>query len=396
MNKNNKLKVLFIIDTLEVGGAEQSLVNIAINLKNITPVFLHVYEGSALSEKLLSKGIEVISLNISSGYHFNKALKLLIPIVQRIKPDIIHTTLFKSDIIGRRLKRYFNIPLVNSLVNNSYIKERYSNLNYRNKLKLYLIQRYDRLTCRNVDLFISNSKAIQYTNSSALKIPSKKIQVIHRGRDINNFNTTSSNRILELKNELGILNQKILLNVSRLLARKGQLDLLNAFKTVNETYPDLVLLIAGEGQYRDFLQEFISKNNLDQKVILLGNRNDIPELLELSDLFVFPSWYEGLPGALIEAMMAETPIVASNIPENLECLSIEEAVIFKKGIVEDLAKKIIWALQNPIEMAEKSEKARESAIHKFEISKISEQYEAVYHKLISINENPSLYSKTSI
>jgi len=384
LDKNNKLKILFIIDSLEVGGAEQSLVNIAINFKNITPVFLHIYEGSILGDKLLSKGIEVISLNISAGYHFKKALKLLIPLVKQINPDIIHTTLFKSDIIGRKLKRHFNVPLVNSLVNNSYIKERYSNLNYSGKLKLYLVQIYDRLTCKNVDLFISNSKAIQYTNSSALKIPINKIQVIHRGRDINDFNRTSSNSILELKNELGIQNQKILLNVSRLLARKGQLDLLNAFKTVSKTYPDMVLLIAGEGQYRNVLQEFISKNNLEQKIILLGNRGDIPELLELSDLFVFPSWYEGLPGALIEAMMAETPILASNIPENLECLSDDEAVIFKKEVVEDLEKKIIWALQNPDEMMEMAQKARKSAIHKFEISKISEQYEKVYHKLILI------------
>lgn len=378
------IKVLFLIDTLEVGGAETSLVNIAINFKTITPVFIHIYEGANLKSLLIDRGIEVHSLNISPGYNFNLVLKRLIPLMKDIEPDVIHTTLFKSDIIGRKLKKHFNGPLVNSLVNNSYIKERYSNLNYLDRIKLYLIQIYDRRTCREVDLFISNSKAIQDTNSVALKIPLNKIQVIHRGRDINDYNKTSPKRILELKNELSILNQKTLLNVSRLLARKGQLDLLKAFETVSKNYPDMVLLIAGEGQYRDVLQEFISKNILEKKIILLGNRADIPDLLQLSDLFVFPSWYEGLPGALIEAMMAETPILASNIPENLECLSKEEAVIFKKGVVEDLEEKIIWALQNPNEMMEKAQKARKSAIDKFEISKISEQYEKVYNDLLSL------------
>lgn len=385
MDNNNKIKVLFIIDTLEVGGAEQSLVNIAINFKTIKPVFLHIYEGSMLSDKLLSNDIEIVSLNISPGYHFKKAIKILIPIVNRINPDIIHTTLFKSDIIGRKLKKHFNVPLVNSLVNNSYIKERYSNLNYSNKLKLYLLQLYDRSTSNNVDLFISNSKAIQDTNSSALNIPLNRIQVIHRGRDINKFKRIGLDRIRELKDEIGIANQTILLNVSRLLARKGQLDLLKAFKTVSKTYPNLVLLIAGDGQYREVLENFIFENNLHDKIKLLGTRNDIPELLEISDLFVFPSWYEGLPGALIESMMAETPIVASNIPENLECLTYEEAVIFKKGIIEDLTEKLIWALQNSKEMMEKAQKARKSAIDKFEISKISEQYEEVYYKLLKIS-----------
>lgn len=380
---DNKLKVLFIIDTLEVGGAEQSLVNIAINFKKITPVFLHVYVGSSLREKLLSKGIEVISLNISSGYHFKKAVELLIPLVQQINPDIIHTTLFKSDIIGRKLKKHFNIPLINSLVNNSYIKDRYSNLDYSGKLKLYLIQVYDRYTCRTVDLFISNSKAIQNTNSSALKIPLNKIQVIHRGRDINEFKRIGINKTQELKDEIGIANKTILLNVSRLLARKGQLDLLKAFRTVSKIYPNLVLLIAGEGQYRDVLENFIFKNKLQNRIKLLGSRNDIPSLLEISDIFVFPSWYEGLPGALIEAMMAEIPIVASNIPENLECLAYDEAVIFRKGNIEDLTEKLTWSLQNAEEMKEIAKKAQRSAFHKFEISKISNQYEKVYQDLIN-------------
>ncbi len=373
---------MFIIDSLETGGAEQSLVNIAINFKNVLPVFLHVYRGSTLSEKLLSKGIEVISLNVSSGYHFQRAIELLIPIVRRISPDIIHTTLFKSDIIGRKLKKHFDVPLINSLVNNSYIKDRYLNMNFFGKLKLYLVQLYDRTTCNDVDLFISNSIAIQETNSKALKIPLDKIEVIHRGRDFRDFKGIESNKIEALKKELGIAKKTILLNVSRLLERKGQLDLLKAFRTVSEINPELVLLIAGEGQYGEVLQEFIFKNNLEQKVMLLGNRKDIPELLKLSNLFIFPSWYEGLPGALIEAMMAETPIIASNIPENLECLSFEEAVIFRKGDIDDLVKRIIWALQNPNEMMERAKKAQKSAVHKFEISKISEHYEQVYRNLI--------------
>lgn len=373
---------MFIIDSLETGGAEQSLVNIAINFKNVLPVFLHVYRGSSLSDRLLSKGIEVISLNISAGYHFKKALEELIPIVQDVKPDIIHTTLFKSDIIGRKLKKYYDVPLINSLVNNSYIKDRYLNMNYSGKLKLYLVQLYDRFTSKNVDLFISNSIAIQETNSKAIKIPLDKIVVIHRGRDFRNFCGIGSDKIEVLKNEIGIADKTILLNVSRLLVRKGQLDLLKAFKTVSETNQDLVLLIAGEGQYKDVLKEFISKNGLERKVILLGNRRDIPELLKLSNLFIFPSWYEGLPGALIEAMMAETPIIASNIPENLECLSLDEALIFKKGDIHDLENKIVWALRNPNDMMERARKAQKSAVNKFDISKISERYEQVYGNIM--------------
>tara|TARA_R100000935_G_scaffold9585_5_gene19439 strand:+ start:8238 stop:8714 length:477 start_codon:yes stop_codon:yes gene_type:complete len=145
------LKVLYIIDTLETGGAERSLVAIASKFKDVTPIFIHIYPGSDLKNILINNNIEVYYLQIPVGYNFKEALNKLIPLVPKIRPDIIHTTLFKSDIIGRKLKKHYNVALVNSLVNNSYIKQRYKNLGFISQLKLYLFQQYDNYTSNNVD-----------------------------------------------------------------------------------------------------------------------------------------------------------------------------------------------------------------------------------------------------
>lgn len=322
-------KILYILDTFETGGAEKSLLDIAIQNKAVESVFVTLYKGNQLAEAAQQAGIKVISLNRTEKYAFGKIVQLLKPIFQEEKPDLIHATLFRADIVSRKIKRYFKIPLVSSLVNNSYIDERYQKLSLLGKLKLYYIQRYDALTAKKVDYFISNSQTIKESNAKALGLSLEKIKVIFRGRDLSKFLSLSEEQLLKTKQELNVQeNQVTLLNVSRLLDRKGQLDLLQAIKNLVITHPNVKLYIAGEGFYRSVLENYIQENNLQPHVELLGNRNDIPYLLKLADVFVFPTHYEGLPGALIEAMMSEKTIICTSIPENKECVSAQEAVFF--------------------------------------------------------------------
>lgn len=376
------IKVVYLIDTLETGGAETSLVKMALSFKKIKPIFINIYNGDALKNKLVESNIEVHSLNIPDGYNFKLAVDKLRPLIQSIKPDIIHSTLFKSDIISRKLINQHPVLLINSLVNNSYLGTRYDSLNAILKFKLFAIQIYDRITSKNVDLFISNSEAIKKTNAQALRIPLNKIIVIPRGRKIDNYINVSEDSVSKLKIELGIKGKKVLLNVSRLLQRKGQLDLLEGFSKLIVEYPNTVLLIAGEGSYRKELELFIINNKLQGKVLLLGNRTDVPVLLKIANIFVFPSWYEGLPGALIEAMMSGVPIIASDIPENLECIDHSNSYIFKKGNVQDLINKMTSALLNEGESIRKAEMAKTIAFKKFSINKVVDDYEKLYEKIL--------------
>ncbi|WP_034920700.1 glycosyltransferase [Gillisia sp. CAL575] len=376
------IRVLFLIDTLLTGGAEKSLVSIASKFTQVEPVFVHIYDGNFLEKSLKGFGIKVFSLGVKRNYNFDDATARLLPILQEVKPDIIHSTLFNSDIVARRIKAKYPVLLINSFVNNSYTAQRYSNSSIINKFKLFLFQQYDKFSASNVDLFISNSEAIKLTNASALNIPHQKIKVIHRGREISQFQPISSHQKESLKRELKLSDETVLLNVGRLLERKGQMDLLVAFKKLVLTQPNLKLLIAGEGSFKNNLKEFIDNNGLASKVMLLGNRNDISDLLQLADYFIFPSWYEGLPGSLIEAMMAGTPIVASDIPENLECISRKTGLIFETKNSDDLKTKIITALNDRDGMLEKSRLAKLVALEKFDINKIASVYEKTYLDLI--------------
>lgn len=113
--------------------------------------------------------------------------------------------------------------------------------------------------------------------------------------------------------ELGIDNQFVLLHVGNFVEAKNHSFLIAVFYAFLKNHPQSTLLLAGGGD-SSFLQEKCRNLGISENVCFLGSRNDVPELLQASDVFVFPSLFEGLPGALLEAQAAGLPcVVSSNI-----------------------------------------------------------------------------------
>ncbi len=380
-----RIKVIYLIDTLAVGGAEKSLADIAIHNTKIESIFITIYTGDGLVSLLKQNSIEVHQLNNSFRYEFKTVVTQLLPLLDIIQPDIIHATLFRSDIIARKVKKYRNIPLISSFVNNTYLSERYGTLSLLGKVKLYGCQLMDKWSANKVDLFISNSATIMETNCRALGIKKEKVKVIYRGRSSKKFDSISDQEAHALRFKLNINSDtKILLNVSRLLDRKGQLDLLKSYAEVVKKHPDTMLLFAGEGAFRATLEKAIDDLQLKEKVVLLGNVDYIPLLLKMADVFIFPSHYEGLPGALLEAMFVHKIIICSDIGENKECVSETEAIFFKTHDIEDLTIKISMVLSNLKEYEPMAINAKKAAISKFELATIISQYNGAYQNLLGI------------
>lgn len=368
-----------------MGGAENSLVEITSGFSKIEPIFIQIYEGDALKYKLIEQGIKVYSLNISDKYGYKNALKKIEKLTEEIKPDVIHASLFRSVYVSRKLKQKVKIPLVNSFTSNSYVNTRYKNLSVVRRIKLKYIEWLDRRSAKHADFFISNSEVIKQNNSKVLGISPHKIHVIPRGRDSRLFEANKIDVNL-LKKKMGLEGKRLLLNVGRLIESKGQEDLIKAFAEISKKNIDVVLLIAGEGKFRRHLEERILRLGLSEKVVLLGNRKDIPELLAISNLFVFPTYLEGLPGSLIEAMMSGIPIICSDIPENKECVPEGGAAFFTAGNINELEELINNSLDNPYYLKAASQKAYKFAVQNFELEKISRDYEEMYYYLLSFNK----------
>lgn len=377
MAMKRPVKVLFLIDTLDGYGAEKSLVEVALKLQEVVPVFVHLFPGKKLKPKLVDSGIKVYSLDIASRKKYKEALLPLKRILEVEKIDIIHSTLFRADVVARKLKKeYPEVLLVGSFVSKSYSKMRYAQLSLLSKLKLFSTQLIDAYTATRVDFYISNSENIVKSNRRALGVPEKKIKVIKNGRFFDPP-VFSQDSLENLRKSLKIENKKVFINVARLQKSKGQLDLLDAFNHFVKIHPKAILLLVGEGNLRPAIQKHIQQLKLTGKVKLLGYRDDVSTLLEVSDYFVFPSYYEGMSGALIEAIIAKKPVVASNIGENKECFPEGGALFFEVGNIDSL----MQCMLKSIEMEnwdQVTEKTYEFGKENFDIDIISGKYENFY------------------
>ena len=374
------MKVLYLIDTLEVGGTEQSLLAIARHFRDTEAVICHVYQGSTLRAAYEAAGIPVISLGVEAHYGFVEAIRSVRKLLKTLRPDVLHVNLFRSGVIGRVAGRLEGVPVVDSFVNDSYAETRIAGLGAGRVAKLRAVQVLDALTARWVRRFTSNSHAVARSNARALGVPSHRITVIHRGRDPRPY---ACGAVEPAMLEGGDGSEIVFLNVGRLLERKGQAELLQAFGAVRAQCPDAHLFIAGEGAYREELEALRGHLGLGDHVHLLGQRSDIPALLAAADVFVFPSHYEGHSGALIEAMFAQRPIVATDIPENRE--SVEHgltALLVPPRNPEALAQAMFRMVEQPAEAHGMAKEARRVAMERFDIRQIAEQHEALYRSVV--------------
>jgi glycosyltransferase involved in cell wall biosynthesis len=379
---NKKPKILYLIDTLNVGGAEKSLVEMAIQNNETEPVFISIYKGCALQDLLHQNNIKVYCLNHDKKFDPKGVLKKLIPLVKEIQPDIVHATLLRSELIARKLKSEFNFKLIGSFVSDSYGKEKYKKMPFSVKIKHFIFQLYNILTARKVDLFISNSENIKLKNAKALHIPLDKVKVIYRGRKADTFEKITNNDTQKIIKEFKLKENKVLITVGRLINTKAHSEIIKAFAELSKQFPDWKLLIVGEGPQKNNLKELINHLQMEHQIILTGNRNDVPALLKTATAFVFASHLEGLPGAIIEAMFAKIPILCSDIPENLECVSAQEALIFEKGNIKDLQENLKKLMSNPEKYSYLAQNAQKKAIKMFELHKIIAQYNKTYLNLL--------------
>ena len=126
--------------------------------------------------------------------------------------------------------------------------------------------------------------------------------------------------------------------ISSLTPEKGHRVALQAIRDVVENFPDLRLLIVGDGIIREELYRQVSELGLDSHVVFLGKRRDIPEILSAIDIFILPSYKEGLPIALLEAMAAGKAVIATRVGENANVvIPHETGILIEPGDVKQLA-----------------------------------------------------------
>jgi glycosyltransferase involved in cell wall biosynthesis len=378
------MRVLYLIDSLRRGGAEQSLAAMAPHLieggVDLEVAYLH--ERPGVRDDLMAAGATLTPLTdaaVPLGW-----VRLARRLIVDRRPDLVHTTLFESDIVGRVAAGLTRTPVVSSLVNANYGPDQLSD----GRLvpwKVRGAQLVDAVTARLVVRFHAVSEDVASTMSTRLRVRRERIEVIPRGRDPAQLGARSDERRARVRKELGIQDQPVLLAIGRQEYQKGLDVLMAALPGLLASIPAARLIVAGrEGNASGSLRQVASQLGLDGRVSFLGHRDDVADLLCAADAFVFPSRWEGSPGALLEAMALEVPIVASDLPPVRELVTDgETAWLARREDPGALGAAVSKVLSSPGEANRRARMSRAIFLEQFTIERIVERMLDFYHRALS-------------
>jgi len=385
LHSRPSMHVFYLIDSLVPGGAEQSLAALAPHYGaaglQLDVAYLHDRPG--VQAELRAAGAELFCLG--SGRDRLRSIRLARRLIEERSPDLIHTTLFEADVAGRTAGWLSRVPIVSSLVNVEYGRQQRSDPRLK-AWKLRAAQTVDAATARAVRRFHAVSGYVAAIMARRLLLPRDRIDVVPRGRDAGRLGQRTPGRRAAARRALGVDAQTpLVLAVARHEYQKGLDILIEAFPRVLRKVPEARLLVAGrEGGHTQALRDAIARLRMHDAVLLLGPRNDVPDLLCGADVFVAPSRWEGLPGAVLEAMALETPIVASHIPSVLEAIGEDSAALLvPAGVPEALGDEVTIALLDPSAAAERARRGRARFLERFTLEAVAAGMVSFYERALT-------------
>ncbi len=296
-----KIKVLQLIEGLNLGGAETKLMELVAHMDRdrFETVVCSLGMGDRIKEEFEKLGVEFVTMARKQRVD----LRLIFSVAKLIREkqiDVVMTTLFYADVLGA-LAGVFSKP--KAVFSWETISAPEWLLTHR-----LLVYRFAMRFCTRV---ISVSHATAKWLVEKRGVPHDKVVVIPYGVNLDLYRAGENP---ELKQKLGIESDaKVVGVVARLHPQKGHRYLIEAAKSIVAKFPKTKFVIVGDGELRAELEEMTRTQNVAKTFMFLGFRKDIKDLMRVFDVFCLPSLYEGLPNVVLEAMATAKPVVATAV-----------------------------------------------------------------------------------
>jgi glycosyltransferase involved in cell wall biosynthesis len=377
--------VLYLIDSLAAGGAERSLAAMApgYSAAGVRLDVGYFRETPGVHEDLRDGGAGVLPL-VADGTRPGW-LRASRDAIRSLRPDVVHTTLFDADVIGRIAARSTGVPAVSSLVNEGYGPEHYGAPGMR-RGRLHAARALDALTARSVRRFHAVTAQVAAAMVTRLRLRPERIEVIPRGRDPKVLGVRTEERRREVRNRLGIRpGDAMLVAAARHEHQKGLDVVVDAKPAILRAVPTARLEVAGrDGAATADLRARIARLGIGAEVSLLGARTDVADLLAAADVFVLPSRWEGLPGVVLEAMALEAPIVATDLPAVREAVGGSEgAALVRPGEPVELADAVTLMVSDPCLAGRRASFARARFDDRYTVDRVVERMLAFYRTALA-------------
>ncbi|MFZ3044383.1 MAG: glycosyltransferase family 4 protein [Desulfatirhabdiaceae bacterium] len=353
LTTGGKRTVLHVIDALNIGGA-QELVTL---LADKTPYSLYqtivcaIQPDRAMQSRIESTGAVLYCLDrkrpsilcpCSFISYFYQNIRDIVSICRKHRVDVVHCHLSDAEFIGILAGWLYGAERIITTVHYPALLPKRKTGDIRNHLRILTTRVLYHLT----DAVIAVSKDTSDQLKSLFHVSPDKIHVIINGIDVEAFHATQPAHGTYMSVQASP-EQRIITSVGRLMPPKGHCYLIEAIPYLVESFPNLKLLLAGDGDLRESLTHLSHGLNVDQHISFLGSRNDIADILAITDVFVLPSVSEGTSMALLEAMSAAKPIVATDIPGNRAILKDKHnCLLVPPGDAKKIAGAVAWLLDH--------------------------------------------------
>jgi len=371
------MRVAFIIDTLRIGGAQKLITRFVstVSKQNIesTVISLRSDAAAANLDLIRSAGVDVVTFQSHSLLDLRRLIQL-IRFFRAEKFDLIHTHLSYANILGCLAGYYAGIPVIatlHSIGHDSYQKSR-------------LIARLEEVILR---YFAQRIVAVGYTVAAAYQshLGSRILDVIPNG--VPTPLPISPQERQYLRREIaGDENRVVIISVGRFAQAKGYEDMIEAFRILHQRDPHPVLVIAGVGSLFDKIKRKISELQLEDSVNCLGERSDISQLLAASDIYAISSHREGLPVALLEAMMAGLPIVATSVGDIPKVVTPETGIIVPPHEPACLADALSKLISAPEEARAMGNAGRTRTMQEYSLDVWIRRLTSLYEETLSLSK----------
>jgi glycosyltransferase involved in cell wall biosynthesis len=282
--------------------------------------------------------------------------------------DIVHAHMYRSAVPATIAAHLARVPVVITQVHNVDTWE--------TRRQRWL----DSFLCRWRSAVVGVSECVRRDITRSLSIPEEKVHVLYNGVDVERFG--GGGRRAAMRAALGLAPDDVaIIYHGRLVSQKNPEALVKIACEVAQRRKGVVVLVAGDGPRREDLERMAAEKNVSGTIRFLGRRDDIPELLQAADIYVLPSFKEGFSNALIEAMAAGLPAVATDVGGNAEAVEHGRSGWIVPPRNDGLLLNAVAALvDDAAERARMSEEARKRARF-FSIENMVANVESLYTQL---------------
>jgi glycosyltransferase involved in cell wall biosynthesis len=364
------IRLLLIIPTLVRGGAEKQLVLLARGLpRDQFEVHVAVLTHSGpLESELREAGVPVTV--IGKRWKFDPLCYWRLQRhIAALKPDIVHTWLFAANAYGRQ-------AAIQAGVKHILAGERCVDP-WKASWQLAI----DRALARHTERIVTNSNGVKEFYAGR-GLPAEKFVIIPNG--IMPAPVANAVRREQLLTELNLpANARLLGAVGRLWPQKRVKDLIWAADLLKTTRDDAHLLIIGDGPQRWRLERYRDQSLITERVHFLGERDDVPRLMQHFDILWLGSEYEGQSNAILEAMTAGVPVIATDIPGNRDLVVNGVAgYLVPLGDRFEFTRHTHWLLDNEAQRKQMGEAGRQRVLTEFTVEKMVARHASLYRELV--------------